>query len=76
VCADDDRDTPGNPGHTQAQEAARRVGGWVAVPDFGTERPFDATDFNDLHRLRGLSSVLTCIESATASASPPGYSAA
>ncbi|MEO8545232.1 MAG: DUF3987 domain-containing protein [Burkholderiaceae bacterium] len=74
VCADDDRHTPGNPGHTQAQEAARRVGGWVAVPDFGAKRPFDATDFNDLHRLRGLSSVLTSLESATAPTSPPGHS--
>jgi len=76
VCADNDRHTLGNPGYTQAQEAARRVGGWVAVPDFGAERPVDATDFNDLHRLRGLSSVLTCLEIATAPTSPPGQSEA
>ncbi len=64
VCADDDRRTPGNPGLTQAQEAARKVGGRIAVPDFGTERPEDATDFNDLHRLLGLSAVRTVLDGA------------
>lgn len=34
VCADDDNETPGNPGLTQAYRAARMVGGWVAKPDF------------------------------------------
>lgn len=32
--ADDDSETPGNPGLTQAHSAARMVGGWVAKPDF------------------------------------------
>ena len=68
VCADDDPLTPGNPGRTHAIEAARTVGGAVAVPDFGDDRPADATDFNDLARLRGLSAVLTAIETA---AKPP-----
>ncbi len=35
VCADDDRDTPGNPGLNRAMEAAWAVRGLVAVPDFG-----------------------------------------
>ena len=64
VCADDDHLTPGNPGRTHAIEAARTVGGTVAVPDFGDDRPADATDFNDLARLRGLPAVLSAIEAA------------
>ena len=71
VCADDDLHTPGNPGRNHATEAARHVGGWLAVPDFGDSRPADATDFNDLHRLRGLSAVRTSLDGATAPASPP-----
>ena len=35
VCADNDQATPGNPGVTQALAAARAVGGYLAVPDFG-----------------------------------------
>lgn len=34
VCADNDVATPGNPGLTKATEAARAVGGFVAVPRF------------------------------------------
>ena len=34
VCADNDAATPGNPGLTKATEAARAVGGYVAVPRF------------------------------------------
>lgn len=34
LCADDDRNTPGNPGLSAAQAAARAVGGVVAVPVF------------------------------------------
>ncbi len=75
VCADDDVNTPGNPGRTKAEEAARQVGDWLAVPDFGDARPVDATDFNDLHRLRGMSAVLTSLNNATAPASPSGSDA-
>lgn len=35
LCADDDSQTPGNPGLTKATEAAQAVGGLVAIPDFG-----------------------------------------
>jgi putative DNA primase/helicase len=48
LCADDDCNTPGNPGLTKATEAAQAVGGLMAVPDFGDSRPDGATDFNDM----------------------------
>ena len=48
LCADDDIKTPGNPGKTKADEAANVVNGEVIVPDFGRNRPDDATDFNDM----------------------------
>ncbi len=50
LCADDDRDTTGNPGLTLARQAALAVGGRLAIPDFGPDRPAGASDFNDLHR--------------------------
>lgn len=53
ICADDDHRTQGNPGRSKAEAAAKAVGGGVAVPDFGPDRPEDATDFNDLHQLPG-----------------------
>lgn len=34
VCADDDSQTPGNPGLTKARAAAKAVGGYLAVPTF------------------------------------------
>ena len=34
LCADNDLATPGNPGVTKAREAARAVGGYVAIPTF------------------------------------------
>ncbi|MGH8569280.1 MAG: AAA family ATPase, partial [Gammaproteobacteria bacterium] len=40
-----------------AIEAARAVGGLMAVPDFGPDRPEGAKDFNDLARLRGAEAV-------------------
>lgn len=40
VVADDDHETPGNPGLTEATRAACQVGGWVARPDLTLmERP-------------------------------------
>lgn len=64
VAADDDVKTPGNPGLTKATEAAREVGGLLAVPDFGDNRPEGASDFNDLARYRGADAVRACIEGA------------
>lgn len=37
LCADNDINTPGNPGVTKAREAAREVGGYLAVPQFRRE---------------------------------------
>lgn len=65
VAADDDAKTPGNPGMTKATEAARAVGGLLAVPDFGEDRPEGATDFNDLAKARGHEMVRASIEAAT-----------
>jgi putative DNA primase/helicase len=50
ICADNDRNTPGNPGITKAREAALAVNGFISIPVFpeGSE----GTDFNDLHLLR------------------------
>ena len=50
LCADDDIETEGNPGREKAKEAAEAVGGFVAVPQFGDQRPESCTDFNDLAR--------------------------
>lgn len=55
IAADDDWRTEGNPGLAAATEAARAVGGLLAVPDFtGLPRSDSDTDFNDLHRLSGV----------------------
>lgn len=63
LCADDDYATPGNPGLTKATEAARAVGGLLAIPDFGSIRPEKATDFNDMALLRGTEAVKRTIAS-------------
>ena len=68
VCADDDIRTEGNPGITKATTAARSVGGKVAIPDFGVDRPDGATDFNDLAEHRGLQAVERAIANASAPA--------
>lgn len=64
VCSDDDAKTEGNPGLAKAREAARAVGGLLAVPDFGPRRPDGATDFNDLWLHAGPQAVRACIERA------------
>lgn len=74
LCADDDYETPGNPGLTKAIEAARAVAGLLAIPDFGSDRPEGVTDFNDMAALNGVDAVKQAIASAsepeTAKASP------
>ena len=64
LCADDDHHTAGNPGRSKAEAAARAVGGVVAMPVFGPDRPDSATDFNDLHALAGLDAVRRILEAA------------
>ena len=49
---------------TKAKQAALAVGGMVAVPEFGPDRPDGATDFNDLAALAGLDAVKACMDAA------------
>jgi len=67
-CADDDAETAGNPGLTKAREAALAVGGLVAVPDFGADRPTSATDFSDLVRFAGAEAARRAVDAAAAPA--------
>lgn len=48
-----------------AIKAALAVGGLLAVPDFGTDRPDGATDFNDMAALCGMEAVGRAIAGAT-----------
>ncbi len=64
ICADDDHLTEGNPGLTKATEAARTVGGLLAIPRFPATRKAGDTDFNDLTRLTGPETVAARIEEA------------
>ncbi len=64
VCADDDVDMQGNPGLSKASEAARTVGGLLAMPNFGPERPPGATDFNDMAGALGMDAVRNTINNA------------
>ena len=72
VCADDDVDTPGNPGLSAARAALAAVGGSLAMPDFGDSRPAGATDFNDLHRAAGLEAVRASVQGAAPGGSGSG----
>jgi putative DNA primase/helicase len=64
--ADDDRHLPPklhNAGREKAEQAAREVGGHAVFPRFtATERGPDFTDWNDLHRARGLAAVRRQVE--------------
>ena len=64
LCADDDAKTSGNPGLAAARSAAQAVGGAIAVPDFGADRPDGATDFNDLAISQGSEAVRNSIQGA------------
>ncbi|MDH5644190.1 MAG: toprim domain-containing protein, partial [Gemmatimonadota bacterium] len=64
VCADDDTATSGNPGLTKATEAVRAVGGLLAIPHFGDDRPDGVSDFNDLYQHCGMDAVKTAISDA------------
>lgn len=66
VVADDDwqteEKTGKNTGLKAAEEAARRVGGWLAVPSV-RDTP-GASDINDLHKKGGIDAVWRCLASA------------
>ncbi len=63
IAADNDQFTAGNPGQMKATDAAQAIGAKLAAPQFQdvSSRP---TDFNDLHRLAGLTEVVRQIQSA------------
>jgi putative DNA primase/helicase len=69
LCADDDVYTAGNPGLTKAKAAALTIGGKLAVPDFGADRPAGMSDFNDMAAHCGIEAVKRQIEAATAEGS-------
>ena len=57
ICADNDQATEGNPGLSKATDAAGQVGGRVLIPRFDADQFINGkvpTDFNDLHRLKGI----------------------
>jgi len=59
--------------------AAHAIGGVVAIPEFGSDRPQGATDFNDMHKLCGLDAVRRAIAQATLTTgqrAQPAHSAA
>ena len=64
VCADDDYASEANLGLTKAKSAALAIDAQLSVPDFGESRPDGATDFNDLHNLKGLEAVRECVAAA------------
>lgn len=65
IAADNDSFTEGNPGITKAQAAAKSVAALVAFPTFSDNDFFDKpSDFNDLHRLSGITEVRKQIERA------------
>ena len=71
LCADDDHRTDGNPGLTKATEAARAIGGLLAIPNFGVNRPDVATDFNDMAAQCGKDAVEAVIREAKAPGEQP-----
>jgi len=68
IGADDDWRNKDNTGMLAARSAAMAVGGKVVAPQFPTDRPDGATDFNDLHKLAGLDVVKACFAEAIAEA--------
>jgi putative DNA primase/helicase len=63
LCADNDRNTEGNPGLTKATAAAIAVNGLVAVPDF--KESATGTDFNDMAAQLGADEVLAQLRQAS-----------
>lgn len=57
ICADDDYKTQGNPGLTRGTKVAAQLGLYLAWPHFDREVEPTQSDFNDLHKLRGLEAV-------------------
>ncbi|MGI8924666.1 MAG: DUF3631 domain-containing protein [Fimbriimonadales bacterium] len=64
VCADDDWLSDGNPGMDEATKTAKAMRTMLASPAFGANRGEKDTDFNDLHRLEGITAVRRCLQNA------------
>lgn len=65
IAADDDALTAGNPGLTQAREAARITKSFIVSPKFGVETDRGKfSDFNDMHVLYGLIAVRSRLQEA------------
>lgn len=60
IAADDDRNTPGNPGVSHATPAAKAVRARLVVPTFGPEST--GTDFNDMMAESGAEAVRSAIQ--------------
>lgn len=69
IAADDDFQTKGNPGITDARKTAIDVNALLAIPVWSSERG-SGTDFNDLHLADGLIAVEDCIMRADPPVSP------
>jgi len=67
ICAD--LDISGT-GQKKATEAALAIGGLVAVPYFGENKPDNATDFNDLARLTNFATVKSIVDTAIVPTKP------
>jgi len=52
-------------GQQHAERAAQAIGARLALPNFDPDRPEGATDFNDLHVMRGIEEVKRQVEAAT-----------
>jgi len=57
ICADDDWQSPNNPGLSKAMEVAQKIKALVVVPRFSNTRANEDTDFNDMANMHGLESV-------------------
>lgn len=64
VATDNDQFTEGNPGLSNATEAANTIAAKLASPQF-TDLTTKPTDFNDLQQLQGIAQVKTQIEAAS-----------
>lgn len=77
ICADNDRQTEGNPGLSKAREAARAAGAALAWPEFAEDE--EGSDFNDLAAIHGAeplrAAVARAVEEAEALARPDAPSA-
>jgi phage/plasmid primase-like uncharacterized protein len=71
ICADNDRHTAGNPGVTKGEEAALTLQCGIIVPEFDVPPASNATDFNDLARIKGLDHVRDRVLSVVPPDRPP-----